>query len=135
MEVFENSRYKNINKMPPINKKKKIEKLNQFVKISDRVVYYRMFHSLVLKASYNYIDIEDDIKKLVKTNFNASCNIHYLGLLTFSLIYFCKKLANFIGSRVIGLGYKNESDLDLFIDIGNIQKQKKMATEMTKQML
>lgn len=76
--------------MPPINKKKKIEKLNQFVKVSDRVVYYRMFHSLVLKAAYNYFDIEDDIKKLVKINFNASCEIHYLGLSIFSLIKFLK---------------------------------------------
>ncbi|XP_070496719.1 terminal uridylyltransferase Tailor-like [Chironomus tepperi] len=86
--------------MPPINAKKKIDKLNQFVKVSDRVVYYKMFHSLVLKASYNYIDIEDDIKNLIKIHFNANCDIHYLG------------------SRVIGLGYKSESDLDLFIDIG-----------------
>ena len=67
--------------MPPINSKKKIDKLNQFVKVSDRTVYYRMFHSLVLKASYNYMDIEDDIKNLVKKHFNSSCEIHYLGLL------------------------------------------------------
>ncbi|KAL7045168.1 hypothetical protein ACKWTF_002164 [Chironomus riparius] len=86
--------------MPRINVKKKIEKLNSFVKVSDKMVYFKMYHSLVLMESYNYMDIEDDIKEIVKKNFNANCDIHYLG------------------SRVIGLGYKSESDLDLFIDIG-----------------
>jgi hypothetical protein len=67
--------------MPPINSKKKIDKLNQFVKVADRVVYFRMFHSMVLKATYNYMDIEDDFKNLVKDHFKASCDIHYLGML------------------------------------------------------
>jgi len=69
--------------MPPINSKKKIDKLNQFVKVADRIVYYRMYDSWALKESYNYMDIKDDFKSLVKTHFKADCEIHYLGLLSY----------------------------------------------------
>ena len=73
--------------MPPINSKKKIDKLNQFVKVADRVVYFRMYHSRVLKETYNYMEIEDDFKSLIKTHFKSDCKIFYLGLL---LSYYLK---------------------------------------------
>lgn len=86
--------------MESINLKKKIDKLNKFMKISDREVYFWMFHSKALQSDYMYLDIRDDVKNLIWDLFSEDCELYYLG------------------SRVMGIAEDHESDLDFFIDIG-----------------
>lgn len=59
---------------------RKVQKLNKFMKVCDREVYYRMYNSRVLKETYNYSDIERDILELTKHYFATSApDIYYLG--------------------------------------------------------
>lgn len=84
-----------------INKAKKVEKLNRYMKTPDRDVYFLMFNSLhAMKSIHNYVEIIEDIKKIILETFEEECQIYFLG------------------SRVIGLCDEDESDLDFFIDLG-----------------
>lgn len=66
--------------MPVYNYSKKIEKLNRFVKTSDKDVYEWSFTSrYVLKASYKYIEIVGDVEKIIEKEFGEICEIHFLG--------------------------------------------------------
>lgn len=88
-----------------INVKKKIDKLNQFIKKSKKRIYEWTFYSKhAVTADFKYFDIYKDMQDVVKEEFHKHCSLHNLG------------------SRVMGLANDKESDLDIFVDIGKITK-------------
>lgn len=82
------------------NEKKKLEKLNTFMKTCDTTIYEWMFYSKQDCDQYKYQEIFDAIKKVVKEIYKKDSSIYGLG------------------SRTMGLSEKDSSDLDFFIDIG-----------------
>lgn len=91
-----------------INVNKKIAKLNEFMKKSNKHIYEWTFYSKhAVTADYKYQDIYSDIKEVIREEFNKHCTLYNLG------------------SRVMGLASDKESDLDFFVDIGKKILKKK----------
>lgn len=87
-----------------INVQKKLEKLNKFIKSSNKHIYEWTFYSKhAVTADYKYLEIYKDIKDVILEEFQKDCEI-YNG-----------------GSRVMGLADDSESDLDFFVDIGKLK--------------
>lgn len=95
--------------------KKTLEKLKNLMKKSEENIYeWTFFSKHVILGSYKYFEVYEDVTKVIKEEFNENCTIHNLG------------------SRVMGVGDDKESDLDIFIDIGEhkiFNKNKNCAIE------
>jgi hypothetical protein len=73
------------------------------MKKSKKRIYEWTFYSKhAITSEYKYQDIYQDFQDLIREKFNKDCVIYMLG------------------SRVMGIGHGKESDLDIFLDIGNI---------------